>query len=216
MKPTALSSLDDACLRADLRKLLVELERTPCVSARARSTDDRSAGSSSRLQRAQRELVAVHEAEFALLLRRAARLRLAPETDGLAACQAGLREVLECARADGLRWPATLERLARRLAGQGLQHWPRALRLARCAHALAPCSAARSLLAEALAAEGDAGGAAALLAEALLQRPSSARTQVLLAQLVRLLERLPASHSRRVLSQHLECALRTARALGAA
>ena len=136
--------------------------------------------------------------------------------DDLAACRAGLQEVLDVARADGLVWPRSLERLARRLIAGEPGDWPAALRLARTAHALAPCSASWTLQASALGAAGRRTCAARLLARALLARPPAERGRVILRELVGLLSGLRHEHGMRDLALVLARARRRSTQRGAA
>lgn len=145
-------------------------ERTPGVAT-------------SRLARARRELSAVHRAELALLLRRAASARLAEDhAPGLAE---GLREVLELAAREGWRWPRAFERLIQRLIACAPAQWPTPLRLARVAHALAPSLAARVLVAEGLARSGRTRAALGALAPVASRLPARARPRALTAALER-------------------------------
>jgi len=158
---------------------------TACALAwpRRPSGERESCGATSRLARARRELTAVHRAELALLLRRAAAARLAGEDDP--GVRAGLREALELAAREGWRWPRALERLLRRLIAGEPVRWPEALRLARVAQALAPSLAARVLAAEALARAGRTRAALAELSAAALRLPARARPRSLTSALAR-------------------------------
>lgn len=140
-----------------------------------------------RRTRARRELLRVERAEFALLLRRAATLRLAGAARADEALAGGLREVLDLAALQARPWPRRLERLARCVATRPAPSWPSALRLARAAHALAPLPASRTLVAEALAARGDLREALGGLARALCGIPHAARPRRMLETFERLL-----------------------------
>jgi hypothetical protein len=155
------------------------------------------AAAPTRLARARSELSRVQRAELALLLRRAAASRLAYDARAEPALAdptlaAGLGEALELARQEGWNWPRRLERLALLLRAQPAQRWPDALRLARTAHALAPCPASRELVADALAAAGRPREALAGLARALARLPRGARPARLVAALERQLARAGA------------------------
>jgi hypothetical protein len=151
-----------------------------------RLSPQESAREGSRLERAQGELLAVHRAELAFLLRQAARLRLSGDLECLEACRAGLREAQECARADGWDMPHNLRRLVPRVIGSPPQEWPDAVRLARTAFALEARESGAVLLAQALDRAGDAHAASGLLAVALLFGPPAARRVPLLRELARL------------------------------
>jgi lambda repressor-like predicted transcriptional regulator len=140
-----------------------------------------------RRKRARRELLRVECAEFALLLRRAAALRLAGAARADEALAGGLHEALDLAALQDRPWPRRLERLARCVATRPAIDWPSALHLARAAHALAPLPASRALVAEALAAQGDLHEALGGLARALCGIPRAARPRRMLESLDRLL-----------------------------
>jgi hypothetical protein len=146
-----------------------------------------------RWTRARRELSRVERAEFALLLRRAAVLRLTGVPRADEALAGGLREALALAAAQHQPWPRRLERQALRVATRPAADWPSALRLARAAHALAPLPASRALVAEALAAQGGLREALGVLARALRGIPRAARPRPLLEALEGLLARAEAA-----------------------
>lgn len=175
----------------DLERALSEL--AALTSAAPGSSGGPAAGAGSldhsRLARARRELLRVERAEFALLLRRAASLRLAGAARADETLTCGLREVLELALAEGRPWPRRLERLALCVATRPVSAWPGALRLVRAAHALAPCPASRALAAESLAAAGRLREALGGLARGLCALPRRARSTRLLECLERLLAR---------------------------
>lgn len=150
---------------------------------------------SDRLAAAERELVAVHRAELAFLLREASRLRrggevAAPERRcAERACREGLEEALGCAREDALALPARWSAAARACIVGAVDGWPRASTLARVALEVEPCAEGRVELARALSAEGDPDAAARVLASALLSCSSARRGAGLLEELAGLEQR---------------------------
>jgi hypothetical protein len=122
------------------------------------------------LRAAERELLRVHRAETAYLLRRAAALRRsvpAPGAPALDTWRVCMREQLACMALDRLRVSAELERVLEFCADRALESWPSAAELARAALALHDVEAGRIALAEALLAAGSAREAASAFASAL-------------------------------------------------
>jgi hypothetical protein len=128
---------------------------------------------------AERELVRVHRAELAQLLRTAAGLRAcgSPRPSELAAWRGCLREQLDCIAIDGWRVADSVRRVLAKCAGIDLALWPSADDIARAALALHDVEAGRVLLGESLLGESLLAGsplasdrvreAAAVFADAL-------------------------------------------------
>jgi len=149
---------------------------------------------------AERELLAVHSAELAWLLREAVRLRLAALADAGGAIalelraldpdplpfevwQRSLREQLACSAADRVRLARSLFEILRSTHASAPRDWPPALELARASLALQPCEAGRVRLAQALLVASDAPAASVLLANLLAARPAPRCTPSVLATL---------------------------------
>jgi hypothetical protein len=207
-------------LRPQLRRVLHEVLAR--VRGRLRQAPARAAGlhpvraasvrlpgrapRSDRLAAAERELVAVHRAELAFLLREASRLRRGSQgaasgepTAAERACRDGLDEALGCARGDALALPSRWQALVRACIVGTVDEWPQASTLARLSLEVEPCAEGRVELARAHLAEGRPEAAGRGLATALLTCPSARRGADLLDELARLEERLGRGRRARAL-----------------
>jgi hypothetical protein len=136
-------------------------------------------GSNPRVRRAESELLAVHAAELAHWLARAAQLALRPThvtLDELSSLRTALDEERAALGADGLCAAAPLRRALELCSGEPLEYWESPLRLAELAFALRGGEAERAALVAALVAARDlrAAAAVALLA---LERPRPAHSR---------------------------------------
>lgn len=118
---------------------------------------------------AERELVRVHRAELAQLLRTAAGMRAcgSARPSELAAWRECLREQLDCIALDGWQVASRVRRVLALCAGSDLALWPSAAEIARAALVLHDVEAGRVLLGDSLLAVDRAREAAAVFADAL-------------------------------------------------